>query len=276
MTLQLVDIGVNLSDKAFDKDRDEVISRAVEHGVTTMILTGTSLAESQEVLDLARNYPGLCFSTAGIHPHGAKGANAHTFRELKALFSEPEVVAVGETGLDFNRDFSPRPVQEKVFEQQLELAIECGLPLFCHEREASERFADIIKNYRDQVSKLVVHCFTADKKALYRYLDLDCHIGMTGWICDERRGTHLHPLVKDIPVNRLMVETDSPWLLPRSLTKKPKSRRNEPAFLSEVVQMIATHTGLSPEQIARQTRETSLAFFNLTAHHHGLQGQDEQ
>lgn len=276
MTQQLVDIGVNLSDKAFDQDRDGVVSRAVEHGVTTMILTGTSLTESQKVLGLARKYSEHCFCTAGIHPHGAKDANTQTFKELKALYSEPVVVAVGETGLDFNRDFSPRPVQEKVFQRQLELAIESGLPLFCHERDASERFADIIRNYRDQVSKLVVHCFTADKKALYRYLDLDCHIGITGWICDERRGTHLHPLMKDIPVNRLMVETDSPWLLPRTLAKKPKNRRNEPAFLFEVVQMIATHTGQSPEEAARKTRATSLEFFNLTAPHHDLQGQDGQ
>lgn len=276
MTLQLVDIGVNLSNKAFDKDRDDVVSRAIEHGITTMILTGTSLEESQQVLDLSRSYPGHCFCTAGIHPHEAKETNTQTFKALKSLFNEPEVVAVGEAGLDFNRDFSPRPVQEKVFENQLELAIESGLPLFCHERDASERFAEIIKSYRDQVSSLVVHCFTADKTALYRYLDLDCHIGITGWICDERRGTHLHPLMKDIPANRLMVETDAPWLLPRTLVAKPKDRRNEPAFLSEVVQMIATHTGQTPEQVGQQTMETSLAFFNLTPLHHDLQGPGEQ
>ncbi len=122
----------------------------------------------------------------------------------------------------------------------------------------------------------MLNSYTADKKALYRYLDLDCHIGITGWICDERRGTHLHPLMKDIPANRLMVETDSPWLLPRSLVEKPKNRRNEPSFLLEVVQMIATHTGQSLEQVARQTRETSLEFFNLTVRHHDLQGQDGQ
>ena len=130
------------------------------------------------------------------------------------------MVAVGETGLDFNRDFSPRNVQEAVFEKQIELAINYSLPLFCHERDASNRFAEIIKSYRDQIEKLVVHCFTADKAALYRYLDLDCHIGITGWICDERRGTHLHPLVKSIPDNRLMIETDSPWLLPRTIQNK--------------------------------------------------------
>nr|MDT0250436.1 TatD family hydrolase [Endozoicomonas sp.] len=98
MTLQLVDIGVNLSNKAFDKDRDDVVSRAIEQGVTTMILTGTSLEESQQVLDLARRYPGHCFCTAGVHPHGAKDTNTQTFKALKSLFNEPEVVAVGETG----------------------------------------------------------------------------------------------------------------------------------------------------------------------------------
>ena len=276
MTLQLVDIGVNLSNKAFDKDRDDVVNRAIEHGVTTMILTGTSLRESRQVLELARDYPGNCFCTAGIHPHEAKETNVQTFKELKSLFNEPEVVAVGETGLDFNRDFSPRRTQESVFENQLELAIESGLPLFCHERDASERFSEIIKSYRDQIGKLAVHCFTADKTALYRYLDLDCHIGITGWICDKRRGTHLHSLMKDIPANRLMVETDAPWLLPRTLATKPRDRRNEPAFLSEVVKVIACHTRKSPERVALETRKTSLEFFNLKEILHDAQDQGAQ
>ncbi|WP_216636846.1 TatD family hydrolase [Endozoicomonas ascidiicola] len=263
MTLRLADIGVNLSDQAFDVDRDEVISRAVEAGVTTMILTGTSLEESQQVLNLANQYSEYCFSTVGIHPHHAKYVQHSTMAELKSLLMENKVVAIGETGLDFNRDFSPRQVQEKVFEQHLELAIETGMPLFCHERDASERFAEMIKGCRDQISRLVIHCFTAEKTALYRYLDLDCHIGITGWICDERRGTHLHPLVKDIPSDRLMIETDAPWLLPRTLTRKPKNRRNEPAFLMEVVKEIAAHTGKKEAVIAKETLDTALSFFNL-------------
>ncbi|MGB0361038.1 MAG: TatD family hydrolase, partial [Endozoicomonas sp.] len=167
------------------------------------------------------------------------------------------------TGLDFTRNFSPRPVQETVFEHHIELASETGMPLFCHERDAFERFSEIIGSYRDQLSKLVVHCFTADKTALYRYLDLDCHIGITGWICDERRGTHLWPLVKDIPSSRLMIETDAPWLLPRTLPVKPKNRRNEPVFLLEVLREIALHTGKAEEKIARETLTTSQLFFNL-------------
>ena len=261
--MQLVDIGVNLGDKAFDKDRDDVVERALEAGVNTLILTGTTLEESEKVLKLAGQYNECCYSTAGIHPHYASDATEEHFNALKDLLSEPRVVAAGETGLDFNRDFSPRPVQEQVFERQIELAIAAGMPLFCHERDASKRFADIVKAYRDDISQLVVHCFTADKESLYRYLDLDLHIGITGWICDERRGFHLHPLLNDIPSNRLMLETDCPYLLPRTLKPKPKSRRNEPAFLGEVVSMVAEKTGKTVEQVAMETTTTALSFFGI-------------
>ena len=259
----LLDIGVNLSDKAFDKDRDQVMERASAAGVETMILTGTSLAESEKVLALANQYAQHCFCTAGVHPHDAKSFTKSHLSFLSSLLVQDKVVAVGETGLDFNRDFSPRDIQESVFEQHIELAIAHNMPLFCHERDADKRFAQIIKAYRDGISHLVVHCFTADKTALYRYLDLDCHIGITGWVCDERRGTHLLPLLRDIPSHRLMVETDAPWLLPRTLTKKPSNRRNEPAYLMEVVAMIATHTGKSIEQVAAETTATAQAFFQI-------------
>lgn len=264
----MIDIGVNLTDRQFNRDRDDVIERAIEAGVTTMILTGTDLDESQAALQLAEQYAGYCYSTAGMHPHNAKDATETSFRELSSLLQENKVVAVGETGLDFNRDFSPRPVQERVFERQLELAIQYQMPAFCHERDASQRFYDIVRDVRDELNSLVVHCFTADKAALYRYLDLDLHIGITGWVCDERRGTHLHPLLKDIPANRLMIETDAPWLLPRTMDKKPKNRRNEPAFLPWVVRTVAEHTGKTCDQVMQETADTAKAFFHLD--------QDEQ
>lgn len=269
MSLSFIDIGVNLSNKAFSKDRDAVVERAREAGITAMILTGTSLSESRQVLELSHQYADICYCTAGIHPHDAKDVQPDTLAGLKALIKEDKVVAVGETGLDFNRDYSPRPVQESVFEAQIELAIDSGLPLFCHERDASGRFADMVKHYRDQISNLVVHCFTADKASLYRYLDLDLHIGITGWVCDERRGTHLHPLLRDIPAERLMIETDAPWLLPRTMDKKPKNRRNEPAFLREVVSVIARHTDKSEAVVARETTAAARQFFNVP-------DQDEQ
>ncbi len=261
--MQLVDIGVNLVDKAFAKDRDAVVERAAEAGITTLIVTGTTLEESLEALKLVEQYSDNCYSTAGIHPHYAKDATEEHFQELKDLLKQPKVVAAGETGLDFNRDFSPRAIQEQVFERQIELAIETGMPLFCHERDASKRFSEIVRTYRDDISRLVVHCFTADKESLYRYLDLDLHIGITGWVCDERRGFHLHPLLNDIPSDRLMLETDCPYLLPRTLKPKPKNRRNEPAFLGEVVVMVAEKTGKTVEQVARETTATAQSFFGI-------------
>ena len=263
MQPSLIDIGVNLSNKAFAQDRDQVVRRAVTAGVSSMILTGTSIQESEAVLKLAQKYPDYCYSTAGVHPHDAKTVKPEDINHLQALLKDGKVVAVGETGLDFNRDFSPRPVQVSVFESQIELAIDSGLPLFCHERDASDQFADIITSYRNQISQLVVHCFTADKKALYQYLDLDVHIGITGWVCDERRGTHLHPLLNDIPANRLMVETDSPYLLPRTLDNKPKNRRNEPAFLPEVIKVIAQHTNKEATTVAKETTAVARDFFRL-------------
>ena len=262
---ELIDIGVNLSDKAFSNDRDNVIERASEAGIKTMILTGTCLKSSEAVFDLSRQYPEFCRCTAGIHPHDASIATKDILKQVRSLLDEPEVVAVGETGLDFNRNYSTPDEQLTAFEAQLEMAVETGLPLFCHERDAAEKMTDILKAHRNDISNAVIHCFTADRDALFRYLDLDLYIGITGWVCDERRGTHLWPLLKSIPADRLMIETDSPWLLPRTLPAKPKSRRNEPSFLPEVARMIAMHTGKTFEQVARETTANSTTFFSLAA-----------
>ncbi|MNF76897.1 Tat-linked quality control protein TatD [compost metagenome] len=179
------------------------------------------------------------------------------------MLKEPNVVAVGECGLDFNRDFSPRPQQEKVLEEHLAMAVELQLPVFLHERDASQRLLEILRDYRDHLPAAVVHCFTGEQKALFSYLDLDLHIGITGWICDERRGTHLHPLVKEIKRGRLMLESDAPYLLPRSLRPKPKNGRNEPAYLTEVLREVALHREETIEELAAHSTATARAFFGL-------------
>jgi TatD DNase family protein len=210
-----------------------------------LVLTGTSLEESEQALNFCRELDesGLqLFSTAGVHPHDASQWNADSARHLRALLIEAPVRAVGECGLDFNRDFSPRPQQEKALEEQLALAAELQMPVFLHEREAGERLIAILRQFRDRLPAAVVHCFTGEKATLYSYLDLDLHIGITGWICDERRGTHLHSLMRDIPAGRLMLESDAPYLLPRSLRPKPKSGHNEPAFLTESQEALAAHS----------------------------------
>ncbi|MBF4208340.1 TatD family hydrolase [Pseudomonas donghuensis] len=266
--MQLIDIGVNLTNPSFADKHPAILERAEAAGVVQMMVTGTSLAGSEQALELCQQLDEgaqRLFSTAGVHPHDASSWSTDSNRQLRALLEQPRVQAVGECGLDFNRDFSPRPQQEKALEQQLALAVELQMPVFLHERDASERLLAILKDFRDRLPAAVVHCFTGERAALFGYLDLDLHIGITGWICDERRGTHLHPLVSSIPQGRLMLESDAPYLLPRSLRPKPKSGRNEPAFLTEVLREVALHRGESAEQLAAHSTATARAFFNLPA-----------
>lgn len=264
--MQLIDIGVNLTNSSFHDQQAAVVERAVQAGVVQMIVTGTSLGVSEQALELALQLDPEghhLFTTAGVHPHDASTWDSASEDRLRQLLAQPRVRAVGECGLDFNRDFSPRPLQEKALHAQLALAADLQLPVFLHERDASERLLAILQDYRDHLPAAVVHCFTGEREALFAYLDLDLHIGITGWICDERRGTHLHPLVGNIPKGRLMLESDAPYLLPRSLRPKPKSGRNEPAFLPEVLREVALHRGEGSEETAAHTTATAQAFFRL-------------
>ena len=261
--ISLVDIGVNLTHATFDADRQQVIERAIAAGVHRMILTGTTVEESQKALSLAHQYPEILYSTAGVHPHDVKHCDAETISQVRELAAQPKVVAIGECGLDFNRDYSPRPQQEYWFEAQLQLACDLKLPVFLHQRDAHARFLEILKPYRDQLSAAVVHCFTGSEDELNSYLDWDLHIGITGWICDERRGVHLQELVRLIPLNRLMLETDAPYLTPRTLRPKPKGGRNEPAFLPHVLQTVASTLEQMPEDVAHATSKTAQQFFRL-------------
>ncbi|PNG34739.1 hydrolase TatD [Pseudomonas protegens] len=264
--MQLIDIGVNLTNPCFAEKHQAVLDRAYEAGICQLVLTGTSVEGSEQALELCQQLDSngqRLFATAGLHPHSASDWNADSSRRLRALLSEPRVRAVGECGLDFNRDFSPRPQQEKVLEEHLALAVELQLPVFLHERDANQRLLDILRDFRDRLPAAVVHCFTGEQQALFSYLDLDLHIGITGWICDERRGTHLHPLVRNIPRGRLMLESDAPYLLPRSLRPKPKNGRNEPAYLTEVLREVALHREETPKDLANHSTACSRAFFRL-------------
>ena len=263
----LVDIGVNLSSSRFSGDVENVLIRAEESSVKKIILTGTSISETEACIEICEQYksqfPGMLYATAGIHPHEASSFNNSAIDTIAHLAQHSSVVAVGETGLDFNRNFSPKKMQERAFETQIELAVNCQLPLFLHERDASKRQLEILKSYQNSLPKAVIHCFTGDKKALFNYLDLDLYIGITGWVCDERRGSDLQNIVKNIPLNRLMVETDAPYLLPRNMPELPKNRCNEPANLTYVIDGIAAHRDESPSTIAKSSSATAIEFFNL-------------
>lgn len=263
----LIDIGVNLSNSQYKNDIEDVLMRAQEVGVEKMVLTGTSIAESEAVISLCEQYkerfPQMLYCTVGIHPHEASSFNSQSIGALKEYSNHDSVVAIGETGLDFNRNFSSKQDQEKAFEQQIEIAVENKMPLFLHERDAEKRQLEILNSHINVLPKAVIHCFTGNKSALFSYLDLDLYIGITGWICDERRGEELQNIVKNIPLDRLMVETDAPYLLPRNIHPRPKSRRNEPAFLHHVIDGITDHRQESAKTIAEASANTAIEFFNL-------------
>jgi TatD DNase family protein len=261
--MQLVDIGANLTHESFHPDRDAVLERARAAGVVQLVVTGASAQGSEDALSLARRHPGLLYATAGVHPHHAGEYTADTDTLLRRLAREPEVRAVGETGLDYFRDYSPRAAQQFAFECQLGIALETGKPVFAHQRDAHDDFMAILRPLRDRLSRVVVHCFTGDKRELFDCLDLDCDIGITGWICDERRGTHLKELVRNIPAHRLMVETDAPYLLPRDLPHKPSHRRNEPMYLPHVARAVAHARGEPVEALAATSTATARSFFSL-------------
>jgi TatD DNase family protein len=259
--MDLVDIGINLSHRQFGADRGAVVERAVAAGIRRMLVTGTSVPSTRAAIALARERPGVLFATAGIHPHEASSASPAALSELASLARSPEVRAVGECGLDFDRDFSPRPAQEAAFEAQLELAAELRKPLFLHERAAHERFLAILARVRPRLGPAVVHCFTGGARELDAYLALDLHVGITGWICDDRRGAPLRPLVARIPPDRLMIETDAPFLLPPAA--KGAERRNEPAFLVHVLETVSRAAGRPADQVAAETTRTAELFFGL-------------
>ncbi len=258
-----IDIGANLTHDSFDHDRDAVLQRARDAGVAKMIITGASREHSPKALALAQAHPGELFATAGVYPHHAVEYTEECDAEMRALHAHPEVVAVGECGLDFFRDFSPRPAQRKAFERQLQLASENGKPLFLHQRDAHADFMAMMKNFDGRLGAAVVHCFTGTREELFDVLDQDWHIGITGWLCDERRGLHLRELVKHIPPDRLMIETDAPYLLPRTVKPQPSHRRNEPMYLAHIVEELARDRGEEVVATAAATTAAANAFFRL-------------
>jgi TatD DNase family protein len=259
--MQLIDIGVNLAHDSFDADREAVLQRAAAAGVVQMVVTGSSEDSTRKAIELARERPGVLFATAGVHPHHAADLSAEQLPALAELARAPEVVAAGECGLDYFRDFSPRDLQRRAFGWQLEMSKALDKPVFLHQRDAHEDFIAILREHG--VARGVAHCFTGDERECDAYLELGLHIGITGWINDERRGQHLRSVVKRIPADRLMLESDAPYLLPRDMKPAPKSRRNEPAYLHHVLRAIAAARGETPESVAAASTATARRFFGL-------------
>ena len=267
--MELLDIGINLTHDSFAEDRAAVITRARAAGVTQLVVTGATLASSAAALELARAHPQRLYATAGVHPHHAAELTTGHLPQLRALLAEPGIVAAGECGLDYFRDYSPRAAQRSAFALQLGLAAESGKPLFLHQRDAHADFTAALREHaaalRTGALHGVAHCFTGGEDELSTYLDIGLHIGITGWICDERRGRHLAEVVRAIPAERLMLETDGPYLLPRDLQPRPHTRRNEPAFLAHIAAVVARLRGESLLDCAAHTTAAARKLFGIPA-----------
>jgi TatD DNase family protein len=261
--MQLFDLCFNFTSSKFRDDEEALLARAQQAGVSHFLVSGSDQDDSRFAVELAERHQAGMYATVGVHPHCAKSWQSNTLDTLTQLAQSDRVKAIGEAGLDYHRNFSTLEQQQHAFRQQIELAIELNKPLFLHERDAHEDFIAILKEYQHALGPTVVHCFTGSRVALERYIEMDLYIGITGWICDERRGTHLHELVKLIPHDRLMIETDAPYLIPRTYQPRPKDNRNEPSFLPHIAQHIADHRGDELEQLCHDTHSNTLKFLNI-------------
>lgn len=263
MPHSLIDIGANLTHDSFAEDLDEVLARAAAAGVERMVVTGSSDQGNIDAAELADAHPRRLYATAGVHPHHAADYTDASDELIRSLTLRKSVVAVGECGLDYFRNFSPRDAQIEAFRSQLDIAADTKKPVFLHQRDAHDDFVRILGPALPKISRAVAHCFTGDGDALREYLEMGLYVGITGWICDERRGQHLQDIVGEIPDDRLLIETDAPYLLPRTLTPKPDTRRNEPYHLPEVVRVVASARGQSVEHVAAITTANAIRFFDL-------------
>ncbi|MBT5923499.1 MAG: TatD family hydrolase [Cellvibrionales bacterium] len=264
----MIDIGANLSNPTFEHDLADVLQRAKDAKLQGIIVTGTSVESSLAALALAEQQPNFLYATAGVHPHDADSYNDNIETQLIAMLDKPNIVAVGETGLDFNRNFSTPDNQRQAFEAQIALANRYQKPLFLHERDAFKDFYAIMAANKKEQTQAVVHCFTGSETALKAYLDLGLYIGITGWISDKKRGVNLREIIKYAPLDRLMIETDAPYLTPQQAGLKSqlsKKNRNEPWTLPYTAATLAECLGVETTMLIEKTTENTNNFFNLVS-----------
>jgi len=247
----LVDAHCHLGDPAFDPDRDAVLARARDAGVTHVVVIGATLAETDRAVTLARTRPGLS-ATAGVHPHEARGWSADAAARLRDLLALPEVVALGETGLDYHYDHSPRDDQRRAFEAQLALAAEAGKPVVVHARDADEDMAAMLGTAGGAV---VLHSFSSGAKVFAAGMRIAAYFSFSGMI--TFKNWTMHDRLTACPPDRLLVETDAPYLAP----VPHRGKRNEPAFVRHVAEALARARGESTETLERSTTDNACRVF---------------
>lgn len=258
--MKLFDSHCHLNDPAYKTDREEAIERANHAGVTAMMIVGITERTSRQAVEISETHPG-CFASVGIHPHDASECSEKALQNLRGLAANVKVVAWGETGLDFNRMYSPRDIQEKWFIRQIGIAAELGLPLIFHERDSNGRFLELLKLHLAEGQKGVVHCFSGNREELNAYLEMGFYIGITGILTIKTRGAELRELSMMIPEDRLLVETDAPYLTPAP--ERNLARRNEPAFVKSVLLKLSEIRGTQPERLAAAILENTCRLFNV-------------
>ena len=261
--MKIFDSHCHLEDKSFKRDFNQVLRRATEAGVIRMMTIGINKRTSKQAVSLAQTHDGV-FASVGVHPHDVKNCSESILMELIALTNDSQnVLAWGEIGLDFNRMYSPRLDQEKWFVRQLVIASDLDLPMIFHERDSNGRFLDILMNHKSKGIHGVVHCFSGNQYELDQYLALGLHIGITGILTIKIRGAQLRNLVKGIPYDRLLVETDAPYLVPAP--QKKYAHRNEPAFVKSVLLKLAEVLNQEPEELAELVWENTCKLYRLEA-----------
>ena len=257
----MFDIGANLTSSHFSDDLDSVLDESFEAGVKKICITSSNLQDVRNAKKITERNKNLYYSV-GFHPHNAKDFKESHIDKMHELCEHDYVKAIGECGLDYKRNYSSKNDQINCFTKHLELATSIDLPMFLHERDAHDDFIVLLKEYSHLVEDIVVHCFTGDQKSLSSYLDLGCYIGITGWITDPKRGYHLHDLINYVPSDKLMIETDSPYLMPFNYPIKNK-RYNEPSNLIYVLDAVSSILQKDKNILAEEIYNNSCRFFNI-------------
>jgi len=258
----LIDIGANLTHPELYNQLDKIVENLKAANIKKVIITSSNLGDTKTALDIINLYPDLFYTTIGFHPHNAKDFSLEDIDKIHEYGKDKKIVAIGECGLDYYREYSTKEQQIYCFEEQLSIAESLKLPLFLHERHAHKDFTKILKSHINKIKNCVVHCFTGTENELKVYLDMGCYIGITGWISDTNRGKHLHDLLEYIPEDRLMIETDAPYLIPHNLPFKHNGI-NEPSFLNFVAQTIAECLNKDINVIKEVTYNNTKKFFSI-------------
>ena len=254
----LIDSHAHLDMKHFHFDRDQVVERALSANVRHIITVGIDILSSRNAIELTKTYP-CVFASIGIHPHNADNANIDDLEQISSMAKKDKIVAIGETGLDFYRNRSPREKQKKVFEQQLEIAVSLDLPVVIHDREAHAETLEILSSFKRNRLTGMIHCFSGDYNLAETFIDMGFYISIPGTVT-FRNARQMQDVVKSVPLNRMLIETDAPFLAPVPY----RGKRNEPSYINHTAQEVANLRGISFEEVSHHTSKNTCQLFNLT------------